>query len=94
MVRGLPWFCANRAGRILPGFNSRPKHPHVTLARFKKNATREISRRVEDLLARKEELRQTRTDHLARVELVKSTLTRTGPLYETIADAVLSGGAG
>jgi 2'-5' RNA ligase len=75
--------------RLLPEFNTRPKHPHVTVGRFNKSATRETSRKVEELLAGKPELCGTRTDRLARVELVKSTLTQTGPLYETIGEAVL-----
>jgi len=82
--------CAELLKR-LPQLDIRPKPPHVTLARFKKNASRDAGRKVADLLSRREDASRTMTDLLDRVQLVKSTLTPQGPIYETVGESLLSG---
>jgi len=67
----------------------RLKHPHVTLARFKRNASRAVAQKVIDALARLEEPSLVRTDRLSSVHLVKSTLTPSGPIYESLAESML-----
>ena len=62
----------------------RLKHPHVTLARFKRNANRAVAHKVLDAFKRLGEDARPELDCLQRVELVKSTLTPEGPVYESI----------
>ena len=74
----------------LSSIDSRSKSPHITLARFKKNAQRSQARRVEAAID------QCATplpkgDHFSSVQLVKSTLTPSGPVYETIQEVRLTG---
>jgi 2'-5' RNA ligase len=64
-----------------------PKPPHVTLARFRKNVNREAARRVAESLSRGDERSQVRSDRLATVQLVRSTLTPKGPVYESIGES-------
>jgi 2'-5' RNA ligase len=78
--------------RRLPRLDIQPKPPHVTLARFKKNASRDAGRRVAELLSRNEVASRTLTDLLDRVQLVQSTLTPQGPVYETIEESLLPEG--
>jgi 2'-5' RNA ligase len=66
---------------------TRPKPPHVTLARFRKHANREAARRVIESLSKKDDPTTVRTDRLAKVQLVKSTLTPKGPVYESIGES-------
>lgn len=61
---------------------ARPKPPHVTLARFGKRARREAADRVIESFSRKAEAIRTRIDHLTEVQLVQSTLTPDGPVYD------------
>ena len=61
-----------------------PKPPHITLARFRKNANREAARRVAASLAQRIDPPASRSDQLTRVQLVKSTLTPSGPVYEGV----------
>jgi 2'-5' RNA ligase len=75
----------------LPRLDIQPKPPHVTLARFKKNANRDAGRRVADLLSQHEGASRTVTDRLDRIQLVKSTLTPQGPIYETVEESLLAG---
>jgi 2'-5' RNA ligase len=75
--------------QVLPSLDLRPKPPHVTLARFNKKANRQIARKVEEALARHEDAKPTRTDRLVAVRLVKSSLTATGPIYESLGEATL-----
>jgi 2'-5' RNA ligase len=62
----------------------RLKHPHITLARFKKHANRTDAQRVLDGFERLGREIRLGPDCLQRVELVKSTLTPEGPIYESI----------
>jgi 2'-5' RNA ligase len=71
----------------------RMQPPHVTLARFRKNVRRETARRVADWLARQDDASLPESDTLQRVELVRSTLTPQGPIYETVARTELAGEA-
>ncbi len=71
--------------------DSRSKPPHTTLARFKKNAQRSQARRVEAAID------QCATplpkgDQFSSVQLVKSTLTPSGPIYETLREVHLASG--
>jgi 2'-5' RNA ligase len=69
----------------------RLKHPHVTLARFRKNANKAVAHKVVDALSRLEDPGMIRTDRLSSVHLVKSTLTPSGPIYESVAESMLAG---
>jgi 2'-5' RNA ligase len=74
----------------LPQLDLRPKPPHVTLARFAKSATREAGRLVTDSLAGREGPGAVRSGRLDALHLVKSTLTPSGPIYETVGKTVLA----
>lgn len=78
--------------RYFPSSQIRPKPPHVTLARFSKRANRQTARRVAESLSRREATGPARTDRMASVHLVRSTLTPSGPVYESLGETVLSGG--
>ncbi len=66
--------------------DTRPKPPHVTLARFKKNAKRWQARKVREALERIDRSSLPETNRFSSVHLVESTLTPTGPRYETIRE--------
>ena len=68
----------------------RLKHPHVTLARFKRNANRAVANKVLDAFERLGDDLRLEPDCLERVELVKSTLTPEGPTYESIGAVELA----
>jgi len=76
--------------RSLPSLKVRPKPPHVTLARFKKNARRSQAARIEEAIARHYDTSRAWKDRLAEIHLVKSSLTAAGPVYETVQKAQLS----
>jgi len=80
--------CREIGGRI-PSLDLRPKPPHVTVARFRKNVDRGTARRVEEALRRHEGPDPARTDRLTSVHLVRSTLTPSGPIYETVEESML-----
>jgi 2'-5' RNA ligase len=63
----------------------------VTLARFKKNASRDAGRGVADLLSQRKDASRTMTDLVNRAQLVKSTLTPQGPIYTTVKESLLTG---
>ena len=71
----------------LPAPITPPKLPHITLARFRKNASREATRRVIESFSQRDEPSVTRTDYLIEVQLVRSTLTPKGPIYESIGES-------
>ena len=72
-----------------PDLRLRAHSPHVTLARFKRNAHPKAARPVADALATLEVQRIPRQDRLASIRLVKSTLTSSGPTYESVGEARL-----
>jgi 2'-5' RNA ligase len=74
----------------LPSVETRPKPPHVTLARFKRNARRQQARRVKEALIRHHDSGLGWHDHFSLVSLVESSLTPSGPIYETVSEARLS----
>lgn len=73
----------------LPALDLRPKPPHVTLARFHKRAHRSQARQVEGDLARHYDDSSLWEDRFASVHLVRSSLTPSGPVYESVAEASL-----
>ncbi len=75
--------------QVLPSRDLRPKPPHVTLARFSNKAKRGSGRKVEEALARQENAQPRRTDRLVSVQLVESKLTPTGPIYQSLGEAIL-----
>ncbi len=81
---------ATRLSRLLPALDLRPKPLHVTLARFHKRARRSEAHLVQDALLRSSDDAAARTDHFAAVQLVSSTLTPSGPSYETVAEVRLA----
>ena len=66
---------------------ARPKPPHVTLARFAKRPGHEAARRVDESLSRRFDSTTIRSDCLKGVQLVRSTLTPQGPIYESIGES-------
>jgi 2'-5' RNA ligase len=80
--------CGEISSRI-SGLDLRPKPPHATLARFRKNARRDEGARVEEALMRHEALWAGRTDRFVSACLVKSTLTPSGPVYESLEEVAL-----
>ncbi len=79
-----------RLSGSLPSIDSRSKPAHVTLARFQKNAHRSQARRVREILRQLPDDSLPQKDRFSSVCLVQSSLTRTGPIYETIAQAELA----
>jgi 2'-5' RNA ligase len=61
--------------------------PHVTLARFRRHATRTDAKVVSESLSRAE----SRVDRVALVQVVVSVLTPAGPVYTVQAEAPLAG---
>jgi 2'-5' RNA ligase len=74
-----------------PSLAGRPKPPHVTIARFPRGARRGLARRVEESMARQREALRFEDDRLSRVDLVKSTLAPSGPVYESVGEVRLAG---
>lgn len=74
----------------LPALGLQPKPPHVTLARFHKKARRSQARQVEEALSRRYDESSRWQDRFASVHLVRSSLTPSGPVYESLAEASLS----
>ena len=74
-----------------PSIDSRPKPPHVTLARFKKNAKRWQARQVRQMLERTNDSDFPRMDRFFNIHLVRSTLTPSGPSYESLRVVRLCG---
>ena len=71
---------------IAPGV--RPSRaPHVTLASFRKNATRHDGDQVAQTLARAEG----RADRVSLIQIVESVLTQRGPVYSVKAGLPLGG---
>lgn len=65
-----------------------PKAPHITLARFRRDASMADARRVEELLTRPE-FHITATARIDRVQLMKSVLGGSSPVYEALASVSL-----
>ena len=83
-VSGLQKYLHRELSERLPTPITPPKFPHITLARFRKNANRASARRVEESFSKRDRSSVPRTDHLTSVRLVKSTLTPEGPIYESV----------
>jgi len=75
--------------RSLPSLKVRPKPPHITLARFKKNTRRFQTERVEEAIARHYDTSLAWEDRCTEIHLIRSTLTPSGPVYETVQKAPL-----
>ena len=75
--------------KSLPALDLRPKPPHVTLARFERNARAQQARRVDEATARRYDASLPWRDRFASVQLVRSSLTPSGPVYKTVAEAHL-----
>jgi 2'-5' RNA ligase len=86
-IRRIQSTLLRRLSTQLPGLDTRTKPPHVTLARFRKNAHKWQARNVERTLERIDGAMFPTRDRLAEVHLVSSTLTPTGPRYQTVARA-------
>jgi 2'-5' RNA ligase len=89
LVRNVQTTLISRVSEQLPSLDSRSKPPHITLARFKKTAKRSQARQVETAIERNETPLQVQ-DHFSRVQLVKSDLTPSGPIYETLCEVHLA----
>ena len=76
----------------ITSIDTRFKPPHITLARFKKNARRSQARQVETAVARHDTPLPQR-GHFSCLQLVKSTLTPSGPIYETLHEVHLAVGS-
>ena len=77
-----------------PDLQLRAHSPHVTLARFKRKAHPKAAGPVADTLATLETPKIPRQDRLVSIQLVKSTLTSSGPTYETVGEARLRSSSG
>jgi 2'-5' RNA ligase len=75
--------------KVLPQLDLRTKPPHVTLARFSKFARSHQAHQVDDALARHYLAEEIGNESLSEVHLVKSTLSPSGPIYETLQEAHL-----
>jgi hypothetical protein len=64
----------------------------VTIARFPRGARKNLARRVEESMARHLEEIRFEPDLLSRVDLVKSTLAPSGPVYQSIGEVRLATG--
>jgi 2'-5' RNA ligase len=67
-----------------------PKRPYVTLARCRDSADPSQARRVVDLLARSGAGLTGCDDAIERVQVIRSTLTERGPVYEVSAEITLA----
>ena len=73
-----------------PGLPLSPSRaPHVTLARFRKQARRSDAQAVSRSLAARPGAGVSATDQIAHVQVVASTLTPSGPVYEVRAQVPL-----
>lgn len=70
----------------VPSLDTRSKPPHVTLARFQKNAKRPQARQVEQALGQVGNENLPAADRFSSIQLVKSDLTSSGPSYETLRE--------
>jgi 2'-5' RNA ligase len=68
----------------ISGLDTRSKPPHVTLARFRKNARRPEATAVKRALERVDRSRLPGRQRFGAVHLVRSSLTPSGPIYETL----------
>lgn len=91
-VQGVQAAIISRVSEDLPSIDTRSKPPHITLARFKKNANSGDARAVERALDRYLEIPLPLQDRFASAQLVKSTLTPSGPIYETLREVHLVDG--
>ena len=93
-VSRLQGLLCDELGKALPYLDLRPKPPHVTLARFNRRADRKMARRVEEAMTRHLDAARTQSDDVSTVHLVKSSLTPTGPIYESLREVVLPDACG
>jgi len=71
-----------------PGLDLRPtRSPHLTLARFRRQATREDAERVTGLLERVGGAEMRREERVSRLQVIESTLTSAQPIYKVRLDA-------
>jgi 2'-5' RNA ligase len=89
-VRNVQTALLSKLARNLSSIETRSKPPHITLARFKKNAHRPQARRVQAAVDRYDTPVPDK-DQFSCVQLVKSELTPSGPIYETLCEVDLAG---
>jgi len=92
-VRDVQTALISRVVENLSSIDTRSKPPHITLARFKKSAHRSQARQVEAALHRDLDLPLPEHDHFSSVQLVKSSLTPSGPIYEPLGETHLADGS-
>lgn len=85
-VRAIQTALISKVAQTLPSIDTRSKPPHITLARFKKYAHRPQARQVEAALGRSSDSLLPERDRFSSVQLVKSTLIASGPVYETLRE--------
>lgn len=78
-------------GRHLPSIDTRPKPAHATIARCRRNLSRSRSRQLEGTLERLLDQPLPGADEFSSAHLVRSSLTRDGPIYESLSEVELSG---
>lgn len=79
----------SRVSQHIPSIDTRSKPPHVTLARFNKNSQRSQAQQVGDVLERLADTPLPKSDRFSSVQLVKSSLTPSGPIYEALHEVRL-----
>jgi len=73
-----------------PKSEARAQNPHVTLARFKRNARPQSAAAVSEALQTQPLLELPQSDRLLSIHLVRSSLTSSGPVYESLGEAQLA----
>lgn len=75
----------------IPTLDTRSKPPHITLARFNKSAGKAQTRAIRSALETQTASLLPTRDQFSTVQLVKSSLSPSGPIYETLREVRLSG---
>lgn len=76
--------------RRFPQSQVRAQHPHITLARFTRNARPQSAAAVSSALEAQAPQRLPQSDRLLSIHLVRSSLTSSGPVYESLGEAKLA----
>ena len=73
-----------------PRSQIRAQNPHVTLARFKRNARPQSATGVSEALQAQPVPVLSQSDRLVSIHLVRSSLTSSGPVYESLGEVKLA----
>jgi 2'-5' RNA ligase len=86
-VRRLASDLAEAIRGVLPALDISPmKSPHITLARFRRSASRSAAKAVSAAMAEPRLARASVREHIESIQLIESTLTQSGSIY-TVVDS-------